>query len=355
MENIILFRLLEVMTANDEYLNVAARFFDCIPNKPPDDKKQSNKIVHCAGSLEKENGKWCIREGSRITPLVVTSKTKLIGFRNKEEMKKVVHVFAEGHETTNNLIVKIIASDWVYKKVNCLNSREIKHQVFVRLLSLSDDQIAAVIELLTDQEFAENMACCLGHLASAKLSPYFYCPDRNFDLIEKYYNLADSKEIDVYRVLALLDVIGAKIGLTENSPPMLYPPSWQSFFCTYGISHGSSVWNVPGKSIAYVLLKEVPISLPIFMLCWGLDAMEQNILVKDFMRCKAKKKQEEIRRSLIQLLCNGAGLKLKTVYDALHYLRRTGLDNQERHMLTSRGNYVLVIEEFLRQEDDLSP
>ena len=238
--------------------------------------------------------------------------------------------------------------------MNYLNSREIKHQIFVGLSTLSNDQIASVIELMTNREFAENMTCCLGYLASAKLSPYFYCPDRNDDLVEIYNELANSKEIDVYRVRALLDVIGERIGLTENSPPMLYPPSWQSFFCMYGISHGSSVWNVPGKSIAYLLLKEVPISLPIYMLCWGLDAAGQNKLIKGFMRNKEKKKQEKIRETIIQLLCNGAGLEQQTVYDAIRYLMRTGLEDQERCMLTSRGNYALMIEGFLRREDDPS-
>ena len=155
----------------------------------------------------------------------------------------------------------------------------------------------------------------------------------------------------MYRVLSFLDVVGDELLLSENSATVHFPPNWLSFLGTHALVEGCSVWSVSEKSLTQTILGEVPNNffVPTFMLCWTLDPTRQNVMIKDLLKCKAKKKQKVIRTRLIHLLHYGTGFKLKEIHSVLRHLMEGGLTDEELNALLS-GNCATVVKSFLLSE-----
>lgn len=365
-KELILYRFLEMVTSDAESLKSAATFLDCLPATTSCSKDERYKTVYYSGFLKKENGTWVLEHGLGHISLIITSSTKMIGFQKVDQLFESVHVltrikqqaignsFGVSQESaiTNAQAADIILSNTAYHTVNTLSSFDLKYQAFCEYLSLMEDQKTTVYRFMTNEVFAKNMIRCLGFMASAKIDPWFCCSDRNDDLIEQFNDtMKPVNKIDVYRVLSFLDIVGDELLLSENSATIHFPPNWLSFLGIYALTEGCSVWSIPEKSLTQTILKDVPHSffVPSYMLCWILSPVQQNAMMKDLLKCKAKKKQKDIRTRLIHLLHYGSRLKLKEIHSVLRHLMEGGLTDEELDTLLS-GNCATVVKSFLLSE-----
>lgn len=364
-KNLVLYRLLKVCVNGEDSCKEAAKYFKCQPKCEPVDALIDYETVHFYGLLSKRDDCWYIQNGFDEAQIQITSET--VGARTIADFSEPVHVFAavpipdpdadfatygEEDDTWEIPVAMLVTTDNIYQMVGVLKSIKEKHRALSDFYFLPMDQKTTVYRFMTNEVFAKNMIRCLGFMASAKIDPWFSCSDRNADLIEQYNALAgNSLKIDMYRVLSFLDLVGDELLLSENSAMILFSPNWLSLLGTYALVEGSSVWSIPEKGLTQTILKEVPHNffLPTFMLCWILSPVQQNAMMKDLLKCKAKKKQKDIRTRLIHLLHYGSRLKLKEIRSVLRHLMEGGLTDEELDTLLS-GNSATVVKSFLLSE-----
>lgn len=209
------------------------------------------------------------------------------------------------------------------------------------------DQSTTIERFMTDDTFAKSIIRCAGFIASGKAD--FYCMKRNDFLIEQYNNLAGRyMEVDMYRMLSFIDVVGDDLLLSENSPTIVLPSTWLTFLTTYSLAVNCNVW-AGEKSLVRTLFEEVPsnISVPMYMLCWILNPERLNEIVRDLQKCRSKKHKDRARALLLQLLTYDAGLEDANIKKALRYMN--GLNEEEFGMLIS-GKNAVAVKSFLKEE-----
>lgn len=361
---LLLYRLLKIITNTEDSCKEAAKYFKCQPKSETGDKLVDYEIVHLQGLLSKKNDNWYLVNGFDEVAIQITSET--VGFRTITNLTEPAHVFAAvpipdpdadfatyvGYDDTCEIpIAMLIASDDIYQMVDVLKTVEEKHRALSEFYFLPMDQKVTAFLFMSNDVFAKNLVRCLGFMASGRIDPYFYS-DRNDDLIEQFNDtMKPINKVDMYRVLSFLDVVGDELLLSENSATVHFPPNWLSFLGTHALVEGCSVWSVSEKSLTQTILGEVPNNffVPTFMLCWTLDPTRQNVMIKDLLKCKAKKKQKVIRTRLIHLLHYGTGFKLKEIHSVLRHLMEGGLTDEELNALLS-GNCATVVKSFLLSE-----
>ena len=364
-KNLALYRLLQVCSNSEDSCKEAAKYFKCQPKYETSDHFVDYETVHFYGLLSKKDDLWYIQNGFDEVQVQITSET--VGFRTIADLTEPVHIFAavpippdpdadfatyvEDDETWEIPIAMLVTSDNIYQMADALKTIEEKHRALSDFVFLPMDQKATVYRFMSSEVFAKNMVRCLGFMSSAKIDPWFDA-NRNDDLIEQYNAISGSgNKIDMYRVLSFLDLVGGELLLSENSATILSPSSWLSFLATYALTEGCSVWSLPEKSLTQTILKEVPHNffLPTRMLCWILSPAQQNTMIKDLLKCKNKKKSDEIRTRLIHFLCYGTDLQLKVIQNTVHHLMKVGLTNKDLFDL-SAGNSSAVVRSFMQSE-----
>lgn len=362
-KNLVLYRLLQICTNGEDSCKEAAKYFKCQPKCEPSDMLIDYETVHFYGLLSKKDDLWYIQNGFDEVQVQITSET--VGFRTIRDLAEPLHIFAAvpipdpdadfatcvEDDVWEIPVAMLVTTDNIYQMVNVLKTIEEKHCALSEFYFLPTDQKTTVYRFMNNRVFAKNMIRCLGFMASAKIDPWFYS-DRNDDLIEQYNALAGSLKIDLYRVLSFLDLVGDELLLSENSATILFSPNWLSFLGTYALTGGCSVWSIPEKSLTQT---EVPHNfyVPTDMLCWILNSTEQNQMIKELLKCKARKKQNDIRTRLIHLLYYGSGLKMAEIHSALRHLMKPGLTEEELETLLS-GNSAAVVKMFLQSEYGLA-
>lgn len=360
----VLYRLLQVCVNGEDSCKEAGEYFKCLPKYENSDKFVDYETVHFYGLLCKKDDIWYIQNGFDEVQVQITSET--VGARTITDLTEPVHIIAaspvpdpdadfstyvEDDDTWEIPIALLITSDNIYQMADVLKTIEEKHRVLSEFFFLPMDQKTTVYRFMTNHVFAKNMVRCLGFMASARIDPWFYS-DRNDDLIEQYNAISGSgNKIDMYRVLSFLDLVGDELLLSENSATILFSPNWLSFLGTYALVEECSVWTIPEKSLTQTILKEIPHNffVPTYMLCWILNPTQQIAMIKDLLKCKNKKKNDEIRTRLIHFLYYGSGLKLNVIHNTIRHLMKSGVTEEELSTLLS-GNSVAIAKSFLQSE-----
>lgn len=369
-KKLVLYQLLQVCVNGEDSCKEAAKYFNCQPKCEPGDVLIDYETVHFYGLLRnKKADLWYIENGFDEVQVQITSET--VGFRTIADLTEPVHIFAavpipdpdadfatyvEEDDTWEIPIAMLITSDNIYQMVNLLKTIEEKHRALSEFYFLPTDQKTTVYRFMNNRVFAKNTIRCLGFMASAKIDPWFSSSDRNDDLIEQFNDMMKPvNKVDMYRILSFLDIVGDELLLSENSATILFLPNWLSFLGTYALTEVCSVWNASEKSLTQTILKEVPHNfyVPTDMLCWILNSTEQNQMIKELLKCKARKKQKDIRTRLIRLLHYGSGLKVAEIHSALRHLMKPGLTEEEFETLLS-GNSASVVKMFLQSEYGLA-
>lgn len=363
-KNLVLYRLLQICTNGEDSCKEAAKHFKCQPKCETGDNFVDYETVHFYGLLSKKDDLWYIQNGFDEVQVQITSET--VGFRTITDRTEPIHIFAavpipdpdadfatyvEEDDTWEIPVAMLVTTDNIYQIVDMLKSVEEKHRTLSEFYFLPMDQKTTIYRFMNNDVFAKNMIRCLGFMSSAKIDMHYYS-ERSDDLIEQYNAISGSgNKIDMYRVLSFLDIVGDVIMLSENSATLLSPPSWLSLLGSYALAEGCSVWSIPEKSLTQTILKDVPHNffVPTYMLCWILSPVQQNAMMKDLLKCKAKKKQKDIRTRLIHLLHYGTKLKLKEIHSVLRHLMEGGLTDEELNALLS-GKSTAVVKSFLRSE-----
>ena len=219
------------------------------------------------------------------------------------------------------------------------------------LCQLPPDQRATVYRFLKSEVFAKNMIRCLAFMASAKIAPH-YQSERNDDLVNQFNSTVKPvNKVDVYRVLSFLNVVGDELLLSENSAIFYFPPNWLTFLGTFALAEGCSVWSIPRKSLTQTILTETPNSffVPTYMVCWILNPTEQNGMIKDLLKCRNKKKADEIRTRLIHFLYCGKELKPKIIHTVIRHLMKAGIGDKELDTLLL-GKNADAVKQILQNE-----
>lgn len=171
-----------------------------------------------------------------------------------------------------------------------------KTEIMQEFSRLRADQNAAVREFLLNQKVREATICFLSYYASCRVENDLLA--WNLEMLvdqfnSRFVNKLGLVSVDVYRIGALLDVVGDAIHLGDNSnvPYM----SWPSFLCAVGIRKHCSVfdeaYDTPGK--IHLSLPERAY-VPIQWYTALLSDKETSEFIADLMKhgCRNKKREK---------------------------------------------------------------